>query len=57
MISSQYRAGLNFTPDVMQGARKTVQRLDKVAPPFLLTLPAALPVVPARHAARWLVPL
>lgn len=57
MISSQYRAGLNFTPDVMQGARKTVQRLDKVAPPFLLTLPAALPVVPACHAARWLVPL
>jgi len=30
VISSQYRAGLNFTPEVMNGARKTVQRLDKV---------------------------
>jgi len=29
VLSSQYRAGLNFTPDVMTGAKKTVQRLDK----------------------------
>ena len=55
MISSQYRAGLNFTPDVMQGARKTVQRLDKVAPPSPLALPPALPVAPACHGARSLV--
>lgn len=29
VISAQYRAGLNFTPDVLKSARKTVSRLDK----------------------------
>ncbi|EKX32351.1 hypothetical protein GUITHDRAFT_82387 [Guillardia theta CCMP2712] len=29
VVSSQYRAALNFAPDVLQGARNTLKRLDK----------------------------
>lgn len=30
VVTSQYRTPLNFTPEVLSGARNTVRRLDKV---------------------------